>query len=152
MLTLTDIVMVRASFARIASIQGAAADLFYDRLFAIAPGLRRLFPADLAQQKKKLMEMISTTIGGLNDFKKLAPAVKSLGARHAAYGVTAADYAIVGEALLWTLEQGLAAEFKPEVRSAWIKLYDMIATTMQAGAAEWNGSRRERAGTNPLPD
>ena len=92
MLTLTDIVMVRASFARIASIRGAGADLFYDRLFAIAPSLRRLFPADLAQQKKKLMEMISTTIGGLNDFKKLAPAVKSLGARHAAYGVTAADY------------------------------------------------------------
>ena len=145
MLTVTDIVLVRASFARIASMQAAAADLFYDRLFLIAPSLRGLFPADLTQQKRKLMEMISTAIGGLNDFEKLAPAVKSLGARHAAYGVTAADYAIVGEALLWTLEQGLAAEFKPEVRSAWIKLYDVIATTMQAGAAEWKGSRHERA-------
>lgn len=110
--------------------------LFYDRLFVIAPKLRELFPDDLTQQKKKLMQMIATAVGGLNDLDKLLPAIKSLGARHADYGVTTEDYAVVGQALLWTLEQGLAAEFKPEVRSAWASVYVVIATTMQAGAAE----------------
>lgn len=136
MMTATDIALVRASFARFGMIQEAAADLFYDRLFVVAPTLRELFPADLSQQKKKLMQMISTAIAGLNDLDRLVPVVKALGVRHAGYRVTASDYAVVGEALLWTLEQGLGREFKPEVRSAWAKVYDVIATTMQAGAAE----------------
>jgi len=136
MLTPTDVALVRASFARVATIQDAAADLFYDRLFVIAPRLRKLFPAELSQQKKKLMQMIAAAVGGLNDLDKLVPAVKALGARHGGYGVTAADYAVVGEALLWTLAQGLGEAFTPEVRSAWAKVYDVIATTMQAGAAE----------------
>ncbi len=143
MLTSTDIALVRASFARVATIQEAAADLFYDRLFVIAPKLRELFRADLSQQKRKLMQMIAAAVGGLDDFDQLVPAVKALGARHAGYRVTAADYAIVGDALLWTLEQGLGEAFKPEVRSAWAKVYDVIAATMQAGAAE--GAARSAA-------
>ena len=136
MLTSTDIALVRASFARVVTFQAAAADLFFDRLFVIAPKLRELFPADLSQQKRKLMQMIATAVGGLNNLDKLVPAVKALGARHVGYGVTVADYAVVGEALLWTLEQGLGEEFKPEVRSAWANVYAVLAATMQAGAAE----------------
>ena len=136
MLTSIEIMLVRASFARVVTIQDVAADLFYDRLFVIAPKLRELFPADLSQQKKQLMQMIVAAVSGLSNLDKLVPAVKALGARHAGYGVTAADYAIVGEALVWTLEQGFGDEFTPEVRSAWAKLYDVLAATMQAGAAE----------------
>ena len=141
MLTSTDIALVRASFARVVPIQAAAADLFYDRLFVIAPKLRKLFPADLSEQKGKLMQMISMAVGGLNELDKLVPAVRALGARHAGYGVTAADYVVVGEAFLWTLEQGLGEEFGPEVRSAWANVYHVIATTMQAGAADGAGLR-----------
>ena len=72
----------RASFARVVPIQSAAADLFYDRLFAISPKLRELFPADLRGQKRKLMQMISTAVGGLTNLNQLVPAVKTLGARH----------------------------------------------------------------------
>jgi nitric oxide dioxygenase len=82
------------------------------------------------------MLMIATAVGGLTDLDRLVPTVKSLGARHAGYGVTAADYAVVGEALLWTLEQGLGEAFKPEVRSAWANVYDVLAATMQARAAD----------------
>jgi hemoglobin-like flavoprotein len=136
MLTANDIALVRASFALIVPIQGAAADLFYDRLFAIAPKLRDLFPADLREQKRKLMQMIAAAVGGLNNLDQLVPAVKALGARHSGYGVTAAHYEIVGETLLWTLERGLGEGFTPEVRSAWAKVYGVLATTMQAGATE----------------
>jgi hemoglobin-like flavoprotein len=82
------------------------------------------------------MQMIVAAVSGLSNLDKLVPAVKALGARHAGYGVTAADYAVVGEALVWTLEQGLGNEFKPEVRAAWAKVYDMLAAAMQAGVAE----------------
>jgi len=140
MLTPTDVALVRASFAQVA-IQEAAADLFYDRLFAVAPKLRELFPADLREQKRKLMQMIATAVAGLDDLQKLAPAVRALGARHAGYGVRTGDYTVVGQAFLWTLEQGLGEEFTPEVRAAWTNVYDVIATTMQAGVADGVGLR-----------
>jgi hemoglobin-like flavoprotein len=136
MLTTDDIALVRTSFVRVAPIQDAAADLFYDRLFAIAPNLRALFPADLRAQKRKLMQMIATAVNGLPNLDKLVPAVKALGARHSGYGVTEAHYRTVGEALLWTLERGLGPDFTPEVRAAWAKVYGVLAETMQGGAAE----------------
>ena len=67
MLTANDIGLVRATFARVVPVQSAAANLFYDRLFAVSPQLRELFPADLRGQKQKLMQMISTAVGGLNN-------------------------------------------------------------------------------------
>jgi hemoglobin-like flavoprotein len=136
MLTANDIALVRASFAKVVPIRAAAADLFYSRLFEIAPQLRPMFPEDLREQKNKLMSMIAAAVGGLNDLDKLVPHVKALGARHAGYGVTAAHYAIVADALLWTLEQGLGEAFTPDVRRAWVKVYGLLARTMQAGAAE----------------
>ena len=131
-----DIVRVRASFALVVPIKEATADLFYGRLFEIAPQARALFPDDLSEQKRKLMAMIATAVGGLNKLDALAPTVKALGARHVAYGAEAEHYAVVGEALLWTLERGLGEAFTPEVRQSWTKVYGTLAALMQAGAAE----------------
>jgi hemoglobin-like flavoprotein len=117
-------------------IKEAAADLFYNRLFEIAPRVRGLFPDDLREQKRKLMAMLATAVAGLHNLDKLVPAVKDLGARHVGYGAKAEHYAVVGEALLWTLESGLGEAFTPDVRQAWTKVYSTLAAVMQAGAAE----------------
>jgi hemoglobin-like flavoprotein len=60
----------------------------------------------------------------------------ALGARHAGYGVKDQHYKVVGEALIWTLERGLADQFTPEVERAWVRVYLLLAATMQAGADE----------------
>ena len=77
MLTANDIALVRASFAKVLPIKDAAADLFYNRLFEIAPQLRAMFPKDLREQKTKLMAMIAAAVGGLNDLNTLVPHVKA---------------------------------------------------------------------------
>jgi hemoglobin-like flavoprotein len=136
MLNADEIMLVRASFAQVMPIRNKAADLFYRRLFEVAPQVRGLFPADLREQKQKLMAMIGTAVGALHDLDALVPKVKALGMRHVAYGAAAAHYTVVGEVLLWTLEQGLGPAFTPEVRAAWTKVYGVLADTMQAGAAE----------------
>jgi hemoglobin-like flavoprotein len=141
MLTANDIALVHTSFAKVLPIKDAAADLFYNRLFEIAPQLRAMFPSDLKEQKSKLMAMIAAAVGGLHDLKTLVPHVKALGARHAGYGVTVTHYSIVGEALMWTLERGLGGAFTPEVRSAWAKVYGILAGTMQTGAIEATDTR-----------
>jgi hemoglobin-like flavoprotein len=134
--TATDIMLVRKTFDLIVPIAGVAADLFYDRLFYMAPSLRRMFPTDMRDQKRLLMVMIATAVQGLGDLDTLAPQLMTLGARHAGYGVTDAHYKTVGEALMWTLERGLANAFTPDVERAWVRVYRLIAATMQAGADE----------------
>jgi len=136
MITSDDVRRVRESFALVVPIKEAAADLFYNRLFEIAPRVQVLFPDDLREQKRKLMAMLATAVAGLHNLDKLVPAVKDLGARHVGYGAKAEHYAVVGEALLWTLESGLGEAFTPDVRQAWTKVYSTLAAVMQAGAAE----------------
>jgi len=135
-LTAEDIMLVRASFAQIIPIKEAAADLFYDRLFEVAPQLRGLFPVDLREQKQKLMAMIASAVMMLNDLDLLVPKAAALGARHVAYGAESSHYDVVGQVLLWTLERGLGDAFTPEVRSAWSDVYRVLAAAMQAGAAQ----------------
>ena len=134
--TATDIMLVRKTFDLVVPISGVAADMFYERLFYLAPSLRRMFPEDMRDQKRKLMVMIATAVQSLTDLDTLAPQLITLGARHAAYGVTDAHYKTVGEALIWTLERGLANAFTPEVERAWVRVYLLLAATMQAGADE----------------
>lgn len=127
-LTAEDKALVQSSFAVVASIAEQAAELFYGRLFEIAPEVQPLFNnADMAEQGRKLMKMIATAVGALNDLDKVVPAVQEMGKRHVSYGVEKEHYAIVGEALLWTLEQGLGEAFTPETKTAWTNVYTVLA-------------------------
>jgi hemoglobin-like flavoprotein len=135
-MTPEQVAMVQDSFKNVVPIAGTAADLFYDRLFAIAPEVRPLFPDDLTEQKKKLIAMLATAVTNLHQLDKIIGAVEDLGKRHVAYGVTAKHYEPVGAALLWTLERGLGADFTPPVKAAWIETYATVAKVMTDAAAE----------------
>jgi nitric oxide dioxygenase len=134
--TATDIKLVRQTFDLVVPIASVAADMFYERLFYMAPSLRRLFPADMTDQKRKLMVMLAGIAHGLGDLDALVPQLLALGARHASYGVKDSHYKAVGDALIWTLERGLANAFTPQVERAWVRVYLLVAATMQAGADE----------------
>lgn len=134
-MTPEQVKLVQDSFSKVAPIADKAADLFYDRLFMIAPEVRSLFPSDLTEQKKKLMQMIATAVTNLHQVEKILPAVEELGRRHVGYGVTAKEYEPVGAALLWTLEQGLGPDFTEPVKAAWTQTYLTVAGVMQNAAA-----------------
>lgn len=134
-MTPEQVQLVQSSFQKVVPIADTAADLFYDRLFTIAPEVKPLFPDDLGPQKKKLMQMLATAVTNLHQVEKILPAVEDLGRRHVAYGVTAKHYEPVGAALLWTLEQGLGADFTPPVKAAWTEVYTTVAGVMTKAAA-----------------
>lgn len=134
-MTPEQVTMVQESFKKVVPIAGAAADLFYGRLFEIAPEVRPLFPEDLGEQKKKLIGMLATAVTNLHQVDKIIPAVEDLGRRHSTYGVTAKQYEPVGAALLWTLEKGLGDEFTPPLKAAWTETYMTLAGVMQNAAA-----------------
>ena len=129
-MTPQQIELVQTSFRKVVPIAGTAADLFYDRLFETAPEVRSMFPQDMKEQKAKLMAMLGTAVSNLHKLDEILPAVKALGERHKGYGVTAAHYAPVGAALLWTLEKGLGPDFTPEVKEAWTVTYTALAGVM----------------------
>ena len=130
-----QIALVQGTFAEIAPIADDAASLFYHRLFELDPGLRPMFGADMTDQRRKLMQMLTAAVKGLQRLDQLVPVVKDLGRRHAGYGVTDAHYATVGAALLWTLERSLGRAFTPEARDAWATVYNLLASTMKDAAA-----------------
>jgi hemoglobin-like flavoprotein len=132
-MTPEQIALVQTSFESVTPIASKAADLFYDRLFEIAPEVRPLFPADLSGQKVKLIGMLVTAVSSLHQLEAILPAVRDLGSRHRGYGVMAEHYAPVGAALLWTLEQGLGPAFTSDVKVAWSEAYSTLAGAMQGG-------------------
>jgi hemoglobin-like flavoprotein len=134
MVTDTQKVLVQESFAAVAPIADEAAVLFYRRLFELDPSLERMFRGDMAEQRRKLMQMLTAAVKGLDRLEQLVPVVEDLGRRHAGYGVADAHYDTVGAALLWTLEQGLGEAFTPDVRDAWITVYGLLARTMKNAA------------------
>lgn len=129
-MTPRQIELVQKSFNSVKVNADQAADLFYERLFSVTPELRAMFPADMAEQKKKLMDMLQVAIDNLHRVDVIMPDIKEMGRRHKGYGVTVSQYALVGGALLWTLEQALGADFTPELKAAWTEIYTTLAGVM----------------------
>ena len=124
--------LVQQSWRQMLPIADAAAGLFYQRLFEIDPSTRALFAhVDPAEQRRKLVGVLSVAVQGLGDLDTLLPAVRDLGARHAGYGVRDAHYASVGTALMWTLRKGLGEAWTIEVEGAWVEVYGLLAGVMR---------------------
>ena len=119
-MTPKQVALVQDSFAKVALISEAAAVLFYDRLFDIAPQMKAMFPDDMIEQRRKLMAMLAGVVKGLGNLEQVLPAASALAKRHVSYGAKARHYPAVGAALLWTLEKGLgmAGRRKWRVRGA----------------------------------
>jgi hemoglobin-like flavoprotein len=129
--------LIRESWAQVAPIADAAATIFYDRLFELDPSLRRLFSrTDMAGQRRNLMQTLAVVVASIDRLESIVPAVEALGRRHAGYGVEAAHFETVGQALLDTLAVGLGEGFTAEVRDAWATAYGILAGVMQSAAAE----------------
>ena len=145
MLTDTEKERVRSSWRLVVPIQETVPDLFYQRLFELAPHYRSLFSDDLGRQKRKLISMLKFIVHSLDwtaeDWKEevepekdLALILLALGRRHTElYHIPESSYPIVGEALMWTLDKGLGQAFTPQVKDAWTKLYQVISASMRIG-------------------
>ncbi|MGA2291498.1 globin family protein [Bradyrhizobium sp.] len=129
-MTPDQVTLVQHSFAKVAPISETAAVLFYDRLFEVAPAVKSMFPADMTEQRRKLMAMLATVVGGLGNLSSILPAASALAKRHVGYGAKAEHYPVVGAALLWTLEKGLGEAWTPEVADAWTTAYGTLSGFM----------------------
>ena len=141
-MTPEQIKAIQSSFAKVAPISEQAAELFYGRLFEIAPAVKPLFHGDMKEQGKKLMGTLAVVVNGLSNLEAVLPAASALAKKHVTYGVQAADYAPVGAALLWTLEKGLGDAWTPDLAAAWTAAYTTLSDYM-IGEAYGRGAAAE---------
>lgn len=125
---------VQSTWKLVEGIAPQAAALFYQNLFEADPSLKPLFKGNMEEQGKKLMQMIGAAVGKLNDLDTLVPILQAMAKRHVGYGVQEAHYAIVGAALLKTLEQGLGEAFTPQVQASWATVYGVMSSVMVAAS------------------
>src|SRR5499427_5759268 len=126
----SQVKLVQESFAKVAPISEQAAVIFYDRLFEVAPAVKAMFPADMSEQRRKLMATLAIVVNGLSNLESILPAASALATRHVAYGARPEHYPVVGSALLWTLEKGLGDAWTAEVADAWTAAYTTLSGFM----------------------
>jgi hemoglobin-like flavoprotein len=129
-MTPDQVKLVQQSFSKVAPIADKAAVIFYDRLFEVAPAVKAMFPADMTEQRKKLMSTLAVVVSGLSNLESILPAASALATRHVAYGAKPEHYPVVGGALLWTLEKGLGSDWTPDVAEAWTAAYATLSGYM----------------------
>jgi hemoglobin-like flavoprotein len=136
-MTQKQIELVKSSWSLVTTIDPVVVgDLFYNRLFEIAPQVKHMFRNPMPEQSKKLIAMIGYVIAKLDKLEDIIGEVGKLAQRHNAYGVKPEHYTVVGSALIWTLEKGLGEYWNEEVKDAWIKCYTILSNAMIAAAAE----------------
>ncbi len=131
-----QIQLVQDSWKLVQPIANTAGQLFYGRLFETHPTLQHLFRGNLEEQIKKLMTMLTVIVNNLTRLEQIIPTAQKLAVRHIDYGVEEEHYAAVGNALLWTLEQGLGEAWNAEIEEAWTTAYQTLSGVMIAAHQE----------------
>jgi len=136
-MTQEQIKLVKQSWKLFRNIDPAiVGDLFYSKLFADHPSVKKMFPKDMSQQYNKLIDMITIIVIRLDHLEQLTGDIAAMAQRHTGYGVKPEHYTAVGESLSWTLEKGLGKDWTPEVKEAWETCYGLLASIMITASAE----------------
>jgi hemoglobin-like flavoprotein len=83
------------------------------------------------------MDMIAAIVGALDQRELFQSLISHSGRQHAQLGVRPPHFGAFGDALIWSLQQQFGPAFTPELRQAWIALYDAVQSEMmRAGQYE----------------
>ena len=124
--------IVQRTWRAVLPVGDTFAEMFYGRLFALDPQLRRLFRNDMVEQGRNLTAMLSVATANIAKPEKISVALRQLAKRHASYGVEPRHFATVEAALVFALEHVLIDVFTAEVKAAWRAAYALLSSAMLA--------------------
>ena len=129
-----DAKLVKESWAQVVPIAEEAMAMFYSNLFDLDERIAQLFDGkDMPAQGSKLSSALNLVINNLDHPVMLATKLQEIGARHAGYGASEADFKTVGKALIMTLESGLGDIWTKAHERAWTVAYTFVADQMITG-------------------
>jgi len=127
--------LVKNSWKKLRNVNAVIiGDLFYTKLFFDYPRLRKMFPENMEQQNKKLIDMLTYIASNIDNFEAIENDIKKLGERHIAYGASSRHYQIIGANLIWTLEKAIGTDWDNQLKEAWLVCYDTVVKTMTGTA------------------
>jgi hemoglobin-like flavoprotein len=122
---------LETSFDLVAPRGDELMDVFYARLFAVAPAVKPLFArTDLKKQKTMLLGTLVLLRKSLRDLDAIVPKLRELGARHVAYGAAPEHYPVVGEVLIASMAEIAGEAWRPEYEHAWGEAFAIVAGAM----------------------
>ena len=110
-----------------------------------------MFTSDPAVQRARFAAELEAVVGSIQELDTFCTSAHAFGARHRDYGVRAAHYRLMGEALLATLAAALGPRWTTEVEEAWTLAYNLTAETMMTGALRAPPSDRGSSAPTPPP-
>ena len=131
-----DILLVQESWLSITPVKQITAELFYDKLFELDPGLRALLQGDAGAANGKFVRLLDATVRGLERTDVLMFAVREVGIRNPIFGASDAHHGTVAAALLWTLDKALRGDLTPAVKAAWIRTFGVLSQGLRASTLE----------------
>jgi hypothetical protein len=145
MLSSAEKAAIRESWQLMAPVADAAADLFFRRLVQQAAALWPKSHEELAQRKQEFLGLFSFVVDALDwdesawrddvdDERDLFVALFGMGRRGAPMASLIQEhYAAVGEALVGALAFTLGKRFDAATRTAWSRLYALVANALRLG-------------------
>jgi hemoglobin-like flavoprotein len=131
-MTERQVQLVQQSWQLIKPVGKQAGLIFYEKLFAAAPGIRHLFKEDISSQADKLTVMLGYVVQKLDRLEDIIGEVQQLGARHNQYGALPEHYDVVGNCLIATLKAALKDQWNDELQKAWGTAFTILKTAMVA--------------------
>jgi hemoglobin-like flavoprotein len=132
-----DLDALETSFDLVAPKGDELMEIFYTRLFALAPAVQPLFAgSDSKRQQAMLLSALVLLRKSLRDLERVVPTLRNLGARHVAYGAQAEHYPVVGEVLIGAMATVAGEAWEPRFAEAWSEAFGVVAGAMLEGAAE----------------
>ncbi|MFK7745242.1 MAG: globin domain-containing protein [Roseobacter sp.] len=129
-MTPDQIKTVQDSFDRVFPVKEELSETFYAELFAIAPGVRGMFPEDMMSQRLKLSDTLSYTVRNLHRPEVVEETIVGLARRHVKYGAIPDHFAPVGMALITALKTHLPGGMSDQEADAWLLAYTFISDMM----------------------
>lgn len=140
-----NISALETSFDHIATRGDELMDVFYARLFTVAPGVEPLFAGtDLKRQKGMLLAALILLRRSLRDLESVTPKLRDMGARHVRYGAQPEHYPVVGEVLISSMAQIAGDAWTLEHELAWTQAFAVVADAMLDGARSVESAEQER--------
>ncbi len=147
MLDAQTIATVKSSLPAIAQVGPQLTGHFYQRLLTQHPELKDVFNMNnqrSGNQREALFNAIVAYGSNLENLAVLLPAVEKIAQKHTSLNIQPAQYAVVGETLLATIEELLNPG--DEVLEAWGKAYGVLANVFIQREEEIYRTSEEKAG------
>ncbi len=135
-MTPEQIALVQTSFDHAQDRLDELGAAFYAHLFTAHPEVRTLFSTDPAIQQKKFTDELTEIVSSVHQLPTFVVRAHELGARHLDYHTRARHYVPVGDALIAALTDVLGDDADDDTIGAWRLAYNLVAETMQQGAAD----------------